>query len=151
MIMTQTAAPERATRIPQVDDRVIIAAFGTFDGHQGRIERISSVGTISVRLDVTGQVNFYDRADLIYPDGSELETYEQQRAREMRKRTLDRLHAQARTLRPLRGDRESAIVTMAARYGAAERLKGGDTWDIDLSYSAASRRFSALQRLVYGV
>jgi len=148
--MTQTAAPERAIRIPQINDRVIITASSTFDGHQGRIESISSVGPIGVRLDVTGGLNYRDREELIYPDGTRLETHEEQKDREARARTLERLHAQTRALRPLRGDRESAIITMAARYGAAERLKGGDLYDIDLTYNAASRRFTALQRLVYG-
>lgn len=147
--MTNTAAPERATKIPASGDRVIILR-GMFDGHMATIERIGLVGNVDVRVDVTGQLQILDRAELVYPTGEHLETYDQQKAREMRARTLARLHSHTRNLRPVMAGREAAITMMAARYGAAERLKGGDTFDIDLAYSAASRRFGALQRLVYG-
>lgn len=148
--MTNTATPERVTRIPQVDDVVIIMADDNY-GHQCRIHRLTIAETVTVRMDVTDRLEFYRRDELAYADGAQLETADEQSAREARVRTLARLHSQARTLRSIRpGDREGAIITMASRYGAAERLKGGDRYDIDLSYRAADRRFAALQRLVYG-
>ena len=145
--MTNTATPERVIRIAAPGDRVIIMT-GTFNGHQGIIETVSITGRIDVRVDVTGQLSLFAPADLAYPDGGRLETYEERRDRENRAATLRRLHRQAVTLRTIGESQGSAIMIMAARYGAAERLKGSDSYDIELTYRAADRRFSAMQRLI---
>ena len=151
--MTQTAAPERAVRIPQTDDRVIITR-GLFETHQGVIRGFHDGIVALVALDVTGQIEPMSPDEYIYPDGSRPESYEERsqriRAADQRKRTLKRLHAHTKNLRPVCRDHATAIVMMAARYGAAERLKGSDAFDLDLSYRAADRRFRALQRLAYG-
>ena len=148
--MTNTATPERVTKIAAPGDRVIILS-GTFDGHMATIKTVSIADGVSVILDVTGQVGFYNRDELVYPTGEHLESCGEQSARETRARTSERLHRQTVRLRPIRsGDREAAIMMMAARYGAAERLNGDSFHDLDLSYRAAHRRFAALQRLVYG-
>lgn len=150
--MTNTAAPERATqfKIAAPGDRLIILN-GVFDGHMGTLVSTSPIGACRVRLDITGKVSLYNRDELAYPTGERLETHEEQNVRERKARTLDRLHSQTKTLRATRSNREAAIMAMAARYGAAERLKGDlDRYDLDLAYDAADRRHSALQRLVYG-
>lgn len=144
--MTNTATPERVIRIAAPGDRVIITT-GTLSGHQGIIETVSVIGQIDVRVDVTGQLSLFASADLVYPDGARLETYEERRDRENRAATLRRLHRQTATLRATGRNQGSAIAMMAARYGAAERLKGSG-YDIELTYRAADRRFSALQRLI---
>lgn len=145
--MTNTATPERVIRIAAPGDRVIITT-GTFDGHMATVETVSITGRVDVRVDVTGQLSPFAPADLAYPDGARLETYEERRDRENRAATLRRLHRQTVALRATGRNQGSAIAMMAARYGAAERLKGSDSYDIELTYRAADRRFSALQRLI---
>ena len=145
--MTNIATPERVIRIAAPGDRVIITT-GTLSGHQGIIETVSVTGQIDVRVDVTGRCSLFQPADLAYPDGARLETYEERRDRENRAATLRRLHRQTLALRSIGEGQGSAIAMMAARYGAAERLKGSDSYDIELTYRAADRRFSAMQRLI---
>ena len=151
--MTQTAAPERAVRIPQIGDRVIVTR-GRFETHQGLIRGFHDAIVALVTLDVSGTIEPLSPEEYVYPDGSRPESYEERGARirttRERTQTLRRLHAHTKNLRPVIKNREAVIIMMAARYGAAERLKGGDCWDLDLSYRAADRRFKALQRLVYG-
>ena len=144
--MTQTAPG--TVRIAETDDRVIVTT-GIFDGHSGRVARVGHM-TLGICLDVTGQIEFFAREHVLYPDGGRPETGDELEAREHRAATLKRLHSQARTLRSVGRGRQHAIVTMAARYGAAERLKCTDYSDLDLTYRACNRRFNALQRLVYG-